>query len=142
MTDLRAISFENNLSFEFVKFASEVRREAAFTEKSAIARTRSPARETHALPHLLRQFVQILNKRHRRPVEVLDFRVRGFDDVIFVRRMRAAAVAESEMSGRQLKGFAGEDVTGIRTGIARPEQRVDSELFVGCQLRLDQCRIF
>ena len=44
--------------------------------------------------------------------------------------MRAAAVAESEVSSRQLKRFAGEDVTGIRTGVARQEQRVDSELFV------------
>ena len=88
------------------------------------------------------QLVEIFDERHHRAVEALDFRVRGFDDVIFVRRMRAAAVAESEMSGRQLERFAGEDVTGIRTGVARPEQRVDSELFVGCQLRLDQCRIF
>ena len=76
---------------------------------------------------LLRQLVQIFDERHRRAVEALDFRVRGFDDVIFVRRMRAAAVAESEMSCRQLQRFTGEDVTGIRTGVARPEQRVDSE---------------
>ncbi len=74
-----------------------------FREKSAIARTRSPARETRALPSMLFcQLVQIFNKRHRRPVEVLDFRVRGFDDVIFVRRMRAAAVTESEMSRREI----------------------------------------
>ena len=59
------------------------------------------------------QLVQIFDKRHRRAIEVLDFRVCGFDDVIFVWRMRAAAVAESEMSGRQLKRFACEDVTGI-----------------------------
>src|SRR6266498_5774026 len=81
---------------------------------------------------LLRQLVEIFDKRHRRAVEALDFRVCGFDDVILVWGVRAAAVSESEMSGRQLKGFAGEDVTGIRTSVARPEQRVDSELFVSC----------
>src|SRR5436190_4441988 len=90
----------------------------------------------------LRQLVEIFDKRHHRAVEALDLWVRRFDNVIFVRRMRAASVAESEMSGRQLKRFTGEDVTGIRTGVARPEQRVDSEVFVSCQLRLDQCRIF
>ena len=56
--------------------------------------------------------------------------------------MRAATVAESEMSGRELERFAGEDVTGIGAGVARPEQRIDSEVPVGRQLRLDQCRIF
>ena len=77
--------------------------EEGFREKSAIARTRSPARETRALPSMLFcQLVEIFDKRHRRPVEVLDFRVRGFDDVIFVRRMRAAAVTESEMSRREI----------------------------------------
>ena len=55
--------------------------------------------------------------------------------------MRAAAVAESEMSGGKLERFAGEDVTGIRAGVARPEQRIDSEVFVGRNLRLDQRRI-
>ena len=50
----------------------------------------------------LRQLVEIFDKRHCRAIEVLDFRVRRFDDVILVRRVRAAAMAESEMSGRQL----------------------------------------
>ena len=51
---------------------------------------------------------RVLNEGHRRPVEVLDFGVCGFDDVTLVRRVRAAAVAESEMFGRQLERFTGE----------------------------------
>src|SRR5262249_57019656 len=68
-----------------------------------------------------------------RDIEALDLRVGGFDDVIFVGRMCAAAVAESEMARGQLERFAGEDISRIRAGIARPEQRVDSEFFVGCR---------
>jgi hypothetical protein len=54
------------------------------------------------------QLVLIFHEGHRRAIEVLDFRVRGFDDVIFVRRVRAAAVTETKMSGRQVKRLAGE----------------------------------
>src|SRR5262245_33742621 len=78
-------------------------------------------RDACAPRNLLCQLVEIFDERHCCAVEVLDFWVRRFDDVIFVRCMRAAAVPESEMSGCQLKRFAGEDVTGIGAGVARPE---------------------
>src|SRR5436309_5706389 len=87
-----------------------------------------------------RQLEQVFDERHHRAIEALDLWVRRFDNVIFVRRVGAAAVIEAEMAGGELERFAGENVTGIRTGVARPEQRVDSELFVRCQLRLDQGR--
>src|SRR5215813_5421284 len=58
-------------------------------------------RDACALRNLLRQLVEIFDKRHRCAIEILNLRIRGFDDVIFVRRMRAAAVAESKMSCRQ-----------------------------------------
>jgi hypothetical protein len=40
-----------------------------------------------------------LDERHHRAVESLNFRIRRFDDVIFIGRVRAAAVTESEISG-------------------------------------------
>ena len=61
----------------------------------------------------LRQFVEVLHKRHRRAVEGLDFRIRRFNNVIFIWRVGAAAVAETEMAGRKLERFAGKNVTGI-----------------------------
>ena len=91
---------------------------------------------------LLRQPVEIFDERHYRAVEAPDFRIGGFDNIIFVRRVRAAAVAKSEVPRGELERFACEHVTGLRTGVARPEQCVDSELFVVRQLGLDQCRIF
>lgn len=47
---------------------------------------------------LLPELVEIFHERHGSAVEALDFRVRRFDDVIFVGRVRAAAVPETEMS--------------------------------------------
>src|SRR5439155_11537575 len=66
----------------------------------------------------------------------LYFWVRGFYDVIFVRRMCAAAVPETEMSGCKFQGFARKDVTWIRAGVARPQQRIDSGFLVSRDLRL------
>src|SRR6266571_8457039 len=87
---------------------------------------------------LLRQVVEIFDEGHDRAVESLYFRVRGFDDVIFIRRVRTAAMTESEMAGRKLDRFAGENVTGIRTGVTRPEEWIDSGFFVGRSLCLDE----
>src|SRR5207253_6036098 len=86
----------------------------------------------------LAQLVEIFDERHHRAVETLYFRVRGFDDVIFIRRMRAAAMTESEMAGRKLDRFARENVAGIRTGVARPEQGINPESFVSRGLRFYQ----
>jgi hypothetical protein len=44
-----------------------------------------------------------IRRKHRCAIEALDLRVCGFDDVIFVRRMRAAAVTKSEMSGSKCR---------------------------------------
>src|SRR5207249_5753473 len=89
----------------------------------------------------LRQLVEIFDKRHYCPLKSLYFRIRGFGDVILVRRVRAAAVPQSEMACRKVERFAGKDVTRIRTCIARPEQRIDSEFFVSRYLRFDERRI-
>ncbi len=73
------------------------------------------------LGSLLSQLVEIFHERHHRAVESLYFRVCRFDNVILVRRMRAAAVAEPEMSGGKFQRFTGENISWIRTRIARPE---------------------
>src|SRR5438093_13472843 len=85
---------------------------------------------------LLRQLVEIFDKRHYRAIESLYLRVRRFDDVIFVRRMCARAVTETEMSGGKFQGIAGKDVTWIRAGVARPQQRIDPGFLVSRDLRL------
>jgi len=51
--------------------------------------------------------------------------------------VRAAAVSETEMPGRELERFAGESVTGIGARVARPEQGIDSETFLSRKLRFD-----
>src|SRR5438046_492365 len=85
-----------------------------------------------------RQLVQVFDERHDSAIESLNFRVRGFDDVIFVRRVGTAAVTESKMSRGKLERVARKNVTGIRTGVPRPEQRIDSEFFISRGLRFDQ----
>src|SRR6266516_6852519 len=105
-------------------------------------RSPPPACERHAQSRmLLRQLVEIFYERHHGAIESLYFRVRRFDDVIFVRRMCARTVTETEMSGGKFRGIAGKDVTWIRTGIARPEQWIDSEFLVSRNLRLYERRI-
>ena len=54
--------------------------------------------------------------------------------------MRTAAMPETEVPGRELERFAGEGITGIRAGVAGPEQGINSEFFVGGELRLNQRR--
>ncbi len=46
---------------------------------------------------LFPQLVKIFRKRHHRPVESLHLRIGGIDDVIFIRRMGATAMAQTEM---------------------------------------------
>ena len=70
---------------------------------------------------LLRQLVEIFDERHHCAVESLYFRVRRFDNVIFVRRVRAAAVTKPEMSGGKFQRFTGENISWIRASVARPE---------------------
>src|SRR5690606_30996337 len=67
-----------------------------------------PGRIAGARAALSRQFVQILDERHRRPVVALHLRVGRLDQVILVRRMGAAAVAQPEMPRGQTQGRIGE----------------------------------
>src|SRR5579864_6440000 len=49
---------------------------------------------------LLRQLVEILDKGHHRAIEALYVRACRLDDVILIGRVSAAAVAETEVTGR------------------------------------------
>src|SRR6266487_569202 len=77
-----------------------------------------------------RQLKQIFRKRKRGAVEAFDLRIGRLDDVILVRRMRATAMAESEMSCRQSQRFANEHKARPRAGTARPKHRLDSRSLI------------
>src|SRR5213596_2571271 len=78
----------------------------------------------------LRQFVEVFDVRERGAVHALHFGVFRFNDVILIGRMRAIAVAEAKMTGRQAEWIAGEDIAGPGTGEARKNHWVDAILFV------------
>src|SRR5713101_6458561 len=69
--------------------------------------------------------VQKFDKGEDCAIHALDFRIFRFDDVVFVRSVRAASVAEAEWAGCQMQRLAGEDVTGPRSSAARQNNRVD-----------------
>src|SRR5437762_1173174 len=87
---------------------------------------------------LFRQLVEVLDEGHGRAIEALDFRVGRFDDVVFVGRVRAAAVTEPEMTGGKFERLTSKHVTRIRTGVSRPKYWINSEFFVAGDLRLDE----
>src|SRR5881396_1852855 len=70
----------------------------------------SPRRE--AFGNLPRQFEEVFGEREHRAVQTVDLRIGGLDDIIFVRSMGAAPVAQPEMAGRELERFAGEQIAG------------------------------
>src|SRR5215472_964875 len=51
----------------------------------------------------LREFVKVFDVRKRGAVHALHLGIAGLDDVILIGRMRAVAMAESEVSGGQTK---------------------------------------
>src|SRR5262245_44277492 len=59
---------------------------------------------------LATQFVEILDIRTRRAVNSLHLGIGRFDHIVFIRRMRSAAVTETEMSRGQPQRIAGEDI--------------------------------
>src|SRR6266513_2552398 len=75
---------------------------------------------------LSRQLVEVLDEGHGRAIEALDFRVGRFDDVVFVGRVRAAAVNEPEMTGGKFERIRSKHVTRIRTCVARPKLCINS----------------
>jgi hypothetical protein len=71
-----------------------------------------PAR-LHILPAILssRQRVQILNKRPHRTIQTRYPRIGRVDQVVLIGCVRAGAVTEAEVSGRQTQRRVGEDVS-------------------------------
>src|SRR5215472_64057 len=78
----------------------------------------------------LRQFVEVLHVGEGCAVHALYFRVFRFDEVILIWGMRAAAVAQAEMPGRQTQRITGEDVAWPGAGEARQNHGIDAVLFV------------
>src|SRR5215469_17279834 len=78
----------------------------------------------------LRELVKIFDMRKRGAVHAQHLGIAGLDDVILIRRMRAVAMAESEVSGGQTKRLAGEDVTRPGACQARQDHRVDAVVLV------------
>src|SRR6266404_7363507 len=78
----------------------------------------------------LREAVQELDERKNSTVDALNFGILGFDDVILVRRVRAAAVAEPEGAGGKVKRLAGKNVAGPGAGAARKNDGIHSAFAV------------
>src|SRR5260370_39575612 len=66
---------------------------------------------------------QIVDEGADAVVVAVQLRVRALDQEILVGGVGAAPVGETEVAGGQLERCAGEDVTRIRAGVARPERR-------------------
>ena len=81
-----------------------------------------------------RKLEEIVHERARRAVEAHHLRIRRVDHEVFIGRMRAAAVAEAKVTAGQIQGLAGEDVPGVRAGVAGPEDRVEPRALVHREL--------
>src|SRR5438093_3453740 len=68
-------------------------------------------------------------------------RVRRLDYEVLVGRVRAAAMAETVVAGRETDRRVGEDVAGIRAGKTRQQDRVDPAALQHREHRLDDRRI-
>src|SRR5580765_4625679 len=69
--------------------------------------------------------VKIFDVRARRAVNALHVWILGFDDVVLIGRMSAAAVAHSEVAGRHAQRVAGENISGPRSRAARQDYGID-----------------
>lgn len=80
------------------------------------------------------QLVQVINEGAHGAVHALKLRVFRFDDVVFVRSVCAAAVAEAEVTCRQVQRLTGEYVARPGPGAARQNHRVNSASAIHCGL--------
>src|SRR5215472_22671 len=98
-------------------------------EDGALGISRELTFESLCSAHL-REFVKIFDVRKRGAVHALHLGIAGLDDVILIGRMRAVAMAESEVSGGQAKRLAGDDVTRPGACQARKDHGVDAVVLV------------
>src|SRR5712692_6258406 len=80
------------------------------------------------------QLMQVINEGAHGAVHALHLRVFRLDDVVFVRSVRAAAVAEAEVTCRQAQRLTGEYVARPGPGVARQNHRVNSAATIDCGL--------
>src|SRR5713101_7237643 len=80
------------------------------------------------------QLVQVINEGAHGAVHALELRVFRLDDVVFIRSVRAATVAEAEVTCRQVQRLTGEYVTRPGAGVARQNHRVNSPSAIDCGL--------
>src|SRR5882672_2878247 len=81
-------------------------------------------------PAALRQLVPVVDEAADRGVEPVQPGIARLDQVVLVGGVRAAAVAQSEVAGRQLERLAGEHVARPGAGEPRPQDRLDPGLLV------------
>ena len=114
--------------------------------RGAAAKTHTKAADFHRgflslTAFVLRQSVQVLDKRSGRAIDARNLRVGRLDDVVLVGRVRTRAMSHTKMSRRQAERQIGEDVAWPRTSRARPHHGIFSQLLVGCHLSLDKLGI-
>src|SRR5437879_1774786 len=74
--------------------------------------------------------VQEFDERKDSAIHAVDLGVFRLDDVVLVRSMRAASVAEAKGTGGEVQRLAGENVTGPGARAARQNDRVDPALAI------------
>src|SRR5260370_27239298 len=81
-----------------------------------------------------RKFIQIFDVRPGRAIDPFDLRIRGFDHVIFVRRVSSAAMSQPEVPRGQMQRLSGEYISRPGASLAGPEDRFDSGPPIDCWL--------
>src|SRR3972149_4770424 len=76
-----------------------------------------------------------------RAVHARHLGVRRLDDEILIRRMRAVPVSQAELPGREPERCSGEGDAGPGAREPGPEDRIDPQLTIGGDLRLEQLRV-
>src|SRR3989442_14027101 len=123
-------------AFAGFAFVAAVLRRLKYASVKGASRSRR-RRANSARP---RDFVQVLDVGAYGAVDALDLRVRRLDEVVLVRGVGAAAVAESEVTRGEPQRIAREHVARPGAGVARQENRVDPGASVHRILHLDERR--
>src|SRR5205814_2845530 len=87
------------------------------------------------------QFIQIFDVGAHCAINSLHIRIHGFDHVILIRSMRAAAVAHTEVPGSKMQWIPGKDVSRPRSRAAWKNDGVNSFLMVHSNLCADERRV-
>src|SRR5258708_6862499 len=94
----------------------DIRAERSLYKRSAVSDQRSAGG---------RQFIQIFDVRPGRAIDPFDLRIRGFDHVIFVRRVSSAAMSQPEVPRGQMQRLSGKYISRPGAGLAGPHDRFE-----------------